>query len=116
MKRIILIGILLLSFLTLFAACGEEPAVLVTFMENKTSDYTVIYPLVSGASGSVKDAINELKQLTKDNAGDPFTFSSDFVTEGTDLSVYDGAHEILIGATNRKDAWRSHPPFVKTTT
>ena len=104
MKRIILIGILLLAFLTLFAACGEEPAVLITFMDNKTSDYTVIYPLVSGASGSVKDAVNELKQLTKDNAGDPFTFSSDFVAEGTDLSVYDGAHEILIGATNRKES------------
>ncbi len=112
MKKTLWISALLLLVLVLAVSCGEKPSgggdettpELCVFMTNGVSDYTVLYPLSASHDSLLSAAIDSLKALTEENAGDPFVFKSDFVVDESDMSVYNGAKEILIGNTNRLES------------
>ncbi len=116
MKKIFT-ALLLLTLLTVLISCGNDskttqttttttPVVttepIVVFMHENSSQYKVVYPSDYADDSVGKEALDELRTLVGENSGTPFEYTSDY-TESDDMSKFDGALEILLGDTNRKE-------------
>ena len=71
------------------------------FMQDGSSEYSVVYPLVF--ADEPEEALDELRALVKENSKGAFSYKSDYLAPGVDVSSFDGKKEILIGDTNRTE-------------
>lgn len=113
MKRILAAAFLLLLILAVAVSCKEEDTPdkpddsLRVFMSDSASDYTIVYPkryTTSASASEGGEALSYFEELLKKNVGSFWEIKSDYMESGTDSSAFDGAKEILLGNTNRKES------------
>lgn len=111
MKKILTVALFLLLVVLFAVSCkdndtpaGTDGGDLQVFLSDGSSDYTLVYPLRYSSSSEGGQAVAELKDLIETNVGSFWEVKSDYVASETDLSSFDGAKEILLGETNRKES------------
>lgn len=114
-KRIFFLLTLLTVSVVLFSSCAggnkkpsdttgdssEGEHAVYVFMQDGSSEYSVVYPLVF--ADEPEEALDELRALVKENSKGAFSYKSDYLAPGVDVSSFDGEKEILIGDTNRTE-------------
>lgn len=119
MKKKVIFAIVLIAMLALFASCsqgqsetssgeesettpaGDDAHEVYVFMADTSSEYSVVYPLIF--ADEPEAAYRELRSLISENSGGAFAYKSDYMTSSENASSFDGAKEILLGDTNRKE-------------
>ena len=97
-KRIFFLLTLLTVSVVLFSSCAggnkkpsdttgdssEGEHAVYVFMQDGSSEYSVVYPLVF--ADEPEEALDELRALVKENSKGAFSYKSDYLAPGVDVS------------------------------